>query len=149
MDKFTMELARLDALLRWWGAPGAGGETLSQSDRNHFETLVSDLKQAVAEMTERHEQALVQSKDLLVQSLPAFMNGRDLNGALAAQSKILMSLFDSASTEVKAWVDLTNKVRNAQLALAASNLEALDHHLARQDDDDAEQASERRDARSG
>ena len=123
-DAFASELDRLDALLKWWGAPKSGHEKVSHAHLQRFDAIVSELERAVVEITESQEQALTQSQDLLVQSLPIFVNGRDLDKVMAAQSKILLSLFDAASTQVKTWVNFAEKIRNAQLALAASELEA-------------------------
>ncbi len=122
-DEFTSELDRLDALLKWWGAPTADRRNIPQAHLARFDAIVSELERAVAEISRNQERALNQSKDLLVKSIPLFVNGRDLNEVMSAQSKILLSLFDSASTQVKSWVYFAEKIRNAQLALAAAGME--------------------------
>jgi len=120
-DEFAPDLDRLDALLKWWGAPGAGCAELRHANLERFDAIVSELEQAVAEITANQEEALTQSRELLVQSLPVFVNSQDMNEVMAAQSKILLSLFDAASTQIKTWVTFADRVRNAQLALAAES----------------------------
>ena len=125
-DSFASELDRLDALLKWWGAPGSGAGNIPHANLERFDAIVSELERAVIEIAESQEQALTQSQELLVQSLPVFVNGRDLDKVMSAQSKILLSLFDAASTQARTWINFAEKVRNAQLTLAASELDAAD-----------------------
>lgn len=117
-DEFVSELDRLEGLLKWWGAPGAACDDFRQSQLQRFETIVAELERAVAEISSNQEQALTRSRELLVQSLPVFVNSHDLNEVMAVQSKILMSLFEAASTQVKTWMSFAERIRNAQVSLA-------------------------------
>ena len=136
-EEFASELDRLDALLKWWGAPTADSAKIPQAHLARFDAIVSELERAVVEISQSQEKTLNQSKDLLIQSIPVFMNGRDLNQVMSAQSKILLSLFDTASAQVKTWVNFADKIRNAQLSLAASGI-AADAEAASETDHEAE-----------
>lgn len=120
-DEFASELDRVEALLRWWGAPGLGYDNFALTHLKRFESIVAELETAAAEISARQEKALTHSKDLLVQSLPIFVHSQDLNDVMAAQSKILVSLLEAASEQAKTWMNFTSKIRNAQLMLAESN----------------------------
>jgi hypothetical protein len=124
-DEFASELDRVEALLKWWGAPGLGYDNFTLTHLKRFEAIVAELETAATEISARQKQALMQSKDLLVQSLPVFVHSHDLNEVMAAQSKILFSLLETASEQAKTWVNLSNKVRNAQLLLAASTIDTV------------------------
>jgi hypothetical protein len=120
-DEFASELDRVEALLKWWGAPGFGYDGFTQTHLKRFETIMAELEKAAGEIAAQQEEALTQSKDLLVQSLPAFVSGHDLNDVLAAQSKILVSLLEAASAQAKTWMSFSDKIRHAQLSLAQAN----------------------------
>ena len=120
-DEFASELDRVEALLKWWGAPGFGYDGFTQTHLKRFEAIMAELEKAAGEISARQEKTLTQSKDLLMQSLPVFVGSHNLNEVLAAQSKILVSLLEAASAQAKTWVSFSDKIRNAQVSLAAAN----------------------------
>lgn len=120
-DEFASELDRVEALLKWWGAPGFGYDGFTQTHLKRFEAIMAELEKAAGEISARQEETLTQSKDLLMQSLPVFVGSHNLNEVLAAQSKILVSLLEAASAQAKTWVSFSDKIRNAQVSLAAAN----------------------------
>lgn len=122
-DDIASELDRLEGLLKWWGAPGAGCGDFRQSQLQRFEAIVSELERAVGEISDNQEQALTQSRELLVKSLPIFINSHDLNEVMAVQSKILTSLFEAASSQVKTWMVFADRIRTAQVSLADETAE--------------------------
>ena len=124
-DKFPSELDRLERLLKWWGAPAQSGTDFRQSQLHRFEAIVSELEKAVGEIAHNQEEALTQSRELLIQSLPTFVQSQDLNEVMAVQSKILTALMDSASTQVKTWMSFAERIRNAQLSLVTETDETV------------------------
>jgi hypothetical protein len=127
-DDMASELDRLEGLLKWWGAPAAGTEAFGQAHIQRFEAIVSELERAVAEISINQEQALTRSRELLVRSLPVFVNSHDLNEVMAMQSRILLSLFEAASSQVKSWMSFSDRIRNAQVSLTAEAAEAAPAH---------------------
>ena len=111
-DEFASELDRVEALLKWWGAPGFGYDGFTQTHLKRFEAIMAELEKAAGEISARQEETLTQSKDLLMQSLPVFVGSHNLNEVLAAQSKILVSLLEAASAQAKTWVSFSDKIRH-------------------------------------
>ena len=117
-DEVTTGVHRLNALLAWWGISDADGHSAIEARITRFVQLTSDLQQACLETRSRQLEAAVSTNDRLTHSFQDLAHCRLPHEVIAAESEILTTLLEAASLQLKAWIELTQKLQDSCVAMA-------------------------------
>jgi hypothetical protein len=114
----TTGLERFGALFAWWGVPNAPGKGAIDTQMKRFQTFAADLQKTYGDAYSQQMQALFTANERLVRSLQEFIHCRQPEDIVAAESHVLATLLEGASSQTKTWIELTQKVEACCAAMA-------------------------------
>lgn len=109
-DPIALSLRRTNALLAWWGLPGAAGAGAGGGELQRFRNFAADVQTLYGDAAGRQASALLATNDEIVEALRQLLQQRRSRDLLAAESRLVVSVLEAAAMHARTWIEVGSRV---------------------------------------